>query len=626
MSQAQATEQPASRPTGGSSNVRYVEVAPSTGWHTMAKAVREADEDKIRDCKEDIDTLLVFAGLYSAVLSAFNIESYTALQPNPNDQMIYLLERIAVQTQSYTISSGVLNSTIPSPPPLPTFAAPLWALRVNGLWFASLIVSLATASLSMLVKQWLREYLAFDYTAPRERVRALQYRRPGLKKWKVFEIAAVLPMLLQLSLGLFFVGLCFFTANVDKRMGLTSVPLVSEWAFFLASTTLAPLFSPRCPYKMPLFNSLMRLTRTKITMNLRRAFVVTLGHIDKFFPSSKPSQLHSEVDEEDKLVNSDADDIDILLSTDTIMADDNILLAMWNTLKGRSAPARLLAFIMELIIACVGSEGEYLRPIRLRSIPDLSMLSRKAWDAFMEMLVDLIDIHHSGGPLLVFSPDWLHKATLLLFSSSPYPLPSSANDHLRNLVATYYKDQEPDNAIRSIASWISPRAGEKPFTPRPLIQRLRFLYVDVPPETPILTTWTMSFMYAGLLSTYSPRFHTPATESLSQFFFKNPDIFKQPEALAILDEIWALLDLVLKSDYRTVDRSELLYLGLEYADQMGSRNFAVSSLAATWASSPARYKALYPLARKHHSRGEAPDVHTRMLKLGLDAFCESASA
>jgi hypothetical protein len=32
----------------------------STGWHTMAKAVRDLDEYKVRDVKEDIDTLLVF--------------------------------------------------------------------------------------------------------------------------------------------------------------------------------------------------------------------------------------------------------------------------------------------------------------------------------------------------------------------------------------------------------------------------------------------------------------------------------------------------------------------------------------------------------------------------------------
>lgn len=32
----------------------------ATGWSAMTKTVRDIDEDKIRDCKEDIDTLLVF--------------------------------------------------------------------------------------------------------------------------------------------------------------------------------------------------------------------------------------------------------------------------------------------------------------------------------------------------------------------------------------------------------------------------------------------------------------------------------------------------------------------------------------------------------------------------------------
>ncbi|EKM56396.1 uncharacterized protein PHACADRAFT_194015 [Phanerochaete carnosa HHB-10118-sp] len=236
----------------------------------MAKTAREYDEEKVRDCKEDIDNNLVFACLYSAVLSAFVVESYSDLQPEPNAQITFLLERIAVQTQSYTITSGTLNSTARSLPIPPPFTAPLWAVRVNGLWFASLIVSLATASFSILVKQWLREYLAVEYTAPQERLRTRQDRKPGIEKWKVFEIAAVLPILLQLSLGLFFIGLSIFTANVDKRMELTYVPLVSGWAFLLIAATLAPLVSPRCPYKMPLLKLVVRAARTH-TMKIRRS-------------------------------------------------------------------------------------------------------------------------------------------------------------------------------------------------------------------------------------------------------------------------------------------------------------------------------------------------------------------
>ena len=35
-------------------------VGNPTGWAAMAKTIREVDEDKVMDYKEDIDTLLVF--------------------------------------------------------------------------------------------------------------------------------------------------------------------------------------------------------------------------------------------------------------------------------------------------------------------------------------------------------------------------------------------------------------------------------------------------------------------------------------------------------------------------------------------------------------------------------------
>lgn len=41
-------------------NIRYVQVPDPSGWPTMAKTVRDADIDRIADCKEDMDTLLVF--------------------------------------------------------------------------------------------------------------------------------------------------------------------------------------------------------------------------------------------------------------------------------------------------------------------------------------------------------------------------------------------------------------------------------------------------------------------------------------------------------------------------------------------------------------------------------------
>ncbi len=45
------------------SEVRYILSGQPTGWAAMGKEVREFDEEKVRNSKEDIDTLLVFVSL-----------------------------------------------------------------------------------------------------------------------------------------------------------------------------------------------------------------------------------------------------------------------------------------------------------------------------------------------------------------------------------------------------------------------------------------------------------------------------------------------------------------------------------------------------------------------------------
>ena len=79
-----------------------------------------------------------------------------------------------------------------------------------------------------------------------------------MQTWLVFGIIAFLPLMLQISLALFFVGLCFLTAAVDHTAGITSFSLVAAWAFFVCITTIMPLFFPRCPYKIPFFEWLFR--------------------------------------------------------------------------------------------------------------------------------------------------------------------------------------------------------------------------------------------------------------------------------------------------------------------------------------------------------------------------------
>ncbi|KAJ3530782.1 hypothetical protein NM688_g7662 [Phlebia brevispora] len=229
-------------------------------WTKIDQTVRQVDEEKVKDATANLDALLVFAGLYSAILTAFLIESYKNLQPDRKEQ---LLERIAGQTENYSFRGGYLNSTY-DPSQATPFAAAASDIRVNVCWFASLILSLSTASFGILVRQWLREYLAITSIIPEERVRIRHYRARGLEDWGLFEITAFLPVLLQIAFALFFVGLCFFSSAVHSSIGTTSIIGVSGWAVLFIFSILAPAVSARCPYKTTFLKAFFAVIRPHV--------------------------------------------------------------------------------------------------------------------------------------------------------------------------------------------------------------------------------------------------------------------------------------------------------------------------------------------------------------------------
>ncbi|OCH87110.1 hypothetical protein OBBRIDRAFT_796529 [Obba rivulosa] len=51
-------------------------------WAKCAEDLRQHDQELATEWKEQIDNLLVFAGIFSAVLTAFNVELYTQLNPD----------------------------------------------------------------------------------------------------------------------------------------------------------------------------------------------------------------------------------------------------------------------------------------------------------------------------------------------------------------------------------------------------------------------------------------------------------------------------------------------------------------------------------------------------------------
>ena len=84
-----------------------------------------------------------------------------------------------------------------------------------------------------------------------ERLKLRFFREAGVERWKVFAIASALPLLLQLALLFFFIGLVLFFHLLDAVVAWFTTGTEILWLGFLVFATLAPAFSSQCPYKTP---------------------------------------------------------------------------------------------------------------------------------------------------------------------------------------------------------------------------------------------------------------------------------------------------------------------------------------------------------------------------------------
>jgi hypothetical protein len=203
------------------------------------------------------------AGLFSAVLTSFLVQSIQALQPNPAQQSVYYQEQsLAVLVQiSHQMASIAPQVSIPSTLPQP-YLAPSPSpsdLLVNICWIVSLICSLSAALLAILIQQWVRSYMqVFQlYDHPLKRARFRQFFFEGAKGMP--RLAELVPALIHLSLFLFFVGLSVSMLDINTAVGFfTVVPICFCGSLYLYSV-LAPLWKPESPYQNPYSLQVLRL-------------------------------------------------------------------------------------------------------------------------------------------------------------------------------------------------------------------------------------------------------------------------------------------------------------------------------------------------------------------------------
>ncbi|KAF9782682.1 hypothetical protein BJ322DRAFT_1009111, partial [Thelephora terrestris] len=118
---------------------------PRTHFHEQfRKEADEYDQDFHKKYHDDLNSTLIFAGLFSAVVSAFIIDVQSQIRPDYNQMSFTVL------TMLLNTTSGTANQL-----PLPTWSGPTASIvQVQSTLFASLLSALLAAFLAMLGKQW----------------------------------------------------------------------------------------------------------------------------------------------------------------------------------------------------------------------------------------------------------------------------------------------------------------------------------------------------------------------------------------------------------------------------------------------------------------------------------------
>ncbi|KIO28029.1 hypothetical protein M407DRAFT_22792 [Tulasnella calospora MUT 4182] len=212
----------------------------------------EIDEDLTTSLKEQLDGMLIFAGLFAGVNTAFLALTIPLLSADSSDDTNALLaQNNAILLQ---LAMG-RNDSLPTDSSLPSgeFSPAHDIFLVNALFALSLAFAIISSFLAVLGRQWLVYYRKRSGGGP-DRQRWEQLKRfLGAKRWHLELILDdVLPFLLQVGLIIFCISLIIYLHHLSPSISLiVGVPLYVGLAIFIASA-LCTLWDRFCPFHSPL--------------------------------------------------------------------------------------------------------------------------------------------------------------------------------------------------------------------------------------------------------------------------------------------------------------------------------------------------------------------------------------
>ncbi|KAG8894941.1 hypothetical protein FRB99_000888 [Tulasnella sp. 403] len=241
-------------------------------WKKYYESAQEMDKDTIKRLANDLDILLIFAGLFSGINTAFIAVTLNSLSPGPNDETNMLLRAIAQRPNNVTLTPDEL-----APPP---FSASGDSVRTNCFFIASLSCSTLAAFGAMLGKQWLSNMeRVVQGGSLRVQARRRQQQFSSAERWHFSSTVEVLPVALQFALLSFWMGLIDFLLSLHHTVGYVALGFALLGAVGYLYTVVAAAWDPHCPFQTPVTTVFVpRIRQSLIVFKLAGVLILyTLG-------------------------------------------------------------------------------------------------------------------------------------------------------------------------------------------------------------------------------------------------------------------------------------------------------------------------------------------------------------
>ncbi|KAG8898292.1 hypothetical protein FRC00_003028 [Tulasnella sp. 408] len=216
----------------------------------------ELDDDMVTGLKEQLDGMLIFAGLFAGVNTAFLALTIPLLSPDPADDTNALLSRNNAILIQFLAGR---NDSVPPSPPLPStsFSPSPDIFIINALFALSLAIAIISSFLAVLGRQWLVYYRKRSGGGPDHQRWEELKRFLGAERWRLQTILDdVLPSLLQIGLIIFCVSLILYLQHLNHTISLiVAIPMYVGLAFFIGSA-LCTVWDKFCPFHSPLSHML----------------------------------------------------------------------------------------------------------------------------------------------------------------------------------------------------------------------------------------------------------------------------------------------------------------------------------------------------------------------------------